>query len=188
MPRRVPGSSGSLKAPDANKVDVQRLLVFRDALELYARGAYGQSSKVLIELCSQENVEPTAMILLTRALANQGHHAQALEWNDKAMAADKLNPVCYYLRAIILQEMGLFNEAIGVLQRALFLDPGFVLAEFTLGNLWRRVGKPTRANKHFQNTIELLKQYPEDETLPESEGISARRLASIVTALIASGA
>jgi chemotaxis protein methyltransferase CheR len=120
------------------------------------------------------------MALLARAYANQGHLAAALEWCDKAIAADKLNAGLRYLRATIRQEQGANDEAMVSLKQALYLDPNFVLAHFALGNLALRQGKLKESDKHFANALWLLSAYRPEDVLPESEGVTAGRLMQII--------
>ena len=59
----------------------------------------------------------------------------------------------------------------------------FVLGHFVLGNLTRARGDAERAGKHFANALRLLRRYPEDTILSESEGITAGRLATIIESM-----
>lgn len=124
--------------------------------------------------------------LLARSCANQGRLDEALEWCEKAIAADKLNPAHHYLSATILQEQGRHEIAIQALMRALYLDPDFVLAHFTLGNLHQSLGHHRQAQRHFENVLLLSRRHSPDEILPEADGLTAGRLAEIVTSMMAS--
>ena len=141
---------------------------------------YGETAEAL---ASREPVEPQVMTLVARALANQGKLAEALVWCNKVIAADKLNPGGHYLRASILQEQGNLYEAAPAFKRALYLDQDFVLAHFALGNLARSQGKVAEADKHFENALALARGHRPEDLLPESEGLTAGRLAEIITAL-----
>jgi chemotaxis protein methyltransferase CheR len=70
--------------------------------------------------------------------------------------------------------------------RALYLDPEFVLAHFSLGNLHQSQGRYLQAQRYFGNALVLLRKHPPDETLPEADGLTAGRLVEIVTSLLAS--
>jgi len=118
--------------------------------------------------------------LAARNLANQGKLAEALAWCEKALAADKLDPDCHYLRAAILQEQGETEAAALSLRRALFLDPNFVLAHFALANLLRRQGKFGPAQRHFENARTLLLASPPHQALPHSDGMTAAWLLETV--------
>src|SRR5450756_2208863 len=118
--------------------------------------------------------------------ASDVYKRQALEWCEKAIAADKLNPLHHYLSATILQEQGQHDIAIQSLIRALYLEPMFVLAHFALGNLHQSQGRYREAQRYFGNVLLLLRRHPQDEILPEADGLTAGRLVEIVTSLLAS--
>ena len=158
------------------------------ALALYAQGRYAETADTVAALFSSQPVEPRAMALMARALANQGNLADALGWCDKFVAADKLNPGAHYLRASVLHEQGNLEEAVRSFKRVLYLDPDFVLAHFALGNLARNAGKLREADRHFEYALALARAQPHDGILPESDGIMAGRLAEILMGLMQSGA
>jgi chemotaxis protein methyltransferase CheR len=123
---------------------------------------------------------------MARSCANQGRLSEALEWCEKAIAADKLNPLHHYLSATILQEQGQHDIAIQSLIRALYLEPMFVLAHFALGNLHQSQGRYREAQRYFGNVLLLLRRHPQDEILAEADGLTAGRLVEIVTSVLAS--
>ena len=126
---------------------------------------------------------PETFSIMARNCANQGRLGEALEWCEKAIAADKMNPSHHYLLATILQEQGQHDNAIRSLMRALYLDPDFVLAHFALGNLHQSQGRYREAQRYFGNVSLLLRTHPPDETLLEADGLKAGRLAEIVSSL-----
>ena len=130
---------------------------------------------------------PVAFSEQTRALANEGRLADALSCCERWIASEKTNAAAHYLRAVILLEQGESGEARRSLQRVLFLDPGSVLAHFTLGDLARRHGRRQEADKHFANSLQLLARLPPHDLLPESDGLTAGRLAETITALLSAG-
>ena len=152
---------------------------FEAAWALYRQGLYPQAAALLTEL-SAGGLPTEAMTLLIRSQANQGKLSEALSLCDQAVARDKLDPALYYLRAEILQEQGMFEEARVSLSRALYLDPKLVLAHFALGNLtlWR--GNPEKAGKHFENALALLNDFAPEDILAGSEGMTAGRLREII--------
>lgn len=137
-------------------------------------------------LLSPQADEREAASRMARNYANQGRLSEAMAWCEKAIAADKLNPAHHYLSAIILQEQGQHDIAIQSLMRALYLDPEFVLAHFSLGNLHQSQGRYRQAQRYFENVLALLRKRPPDETLPEADGLTAERLVEIVTAILES--
>jgi len=124
---------------------------------------------------------------MVRDLAGQGKLSEALYACDQAIAAGRLDPGLHYLHAIILQEQKRDDEAKIALNRALFLDPGFVLAHFALGSLARRRGEALAAKKSFENALALLEVIGPNEVVPEAEGLSAGRLREVVHRALETG-
>jgi chemotaxis protein methyltransferase CheR len=151
------------------------------ALEGYQRGCYEDAAQILVALLSRNENDARAMLLLARVYANQGKLTAAITWCDKAIASDKMTACGHYLRATILQEQGLPEEAVRSLRRAVYVDPRFALGHFALGTLALGRGELKESEKHFENVLLLLASYGPEETVPESEGLSARRLTEIVT-------
>lgn len=123
-----------------------------------------------------------ALAARARACADQGRLNEAETWCDAAIGADKFDPALRYLQAVILEEQGRSDAAIDSLKQTLYLDPNFVLAHFSLGNLCRRQHREREAIKHFANAIDLLRAYPRDAILLESAGISAGHLSDMLRA------
>ena len=156
-------------------------LLYDQALELYQRGRYEDAAETVIALITQNANDARAMLLLARVYANQGKLTSAIIWCEKAIASDKMTACAHYLRASILQEQDLPEEAICSLRRAVYVDPRFTLGHFALGTLALRQGDLKESEKHFENVLFLLASYGPEEAVPESEGLSARRLREIVT-------
>ena len=118
-----------------------------------------------------------------RRLANDGRLSDSLAACDRALAADRLVAAHHYLRGVILQEQAALDEAAASLRRALYLDPDFVIAHFTLGHLLMRLGRSRDAARCFANARSLLRDRAPDSVLPESDGITAGRLLEILTSM-----
>ena len=157
------------------------------AASLYEQGRYGEAAETLLDSFAGRAPGPDALSLLARALANQGRLADALAWCDRWIAADKTDAAGHYLRAVVLLEHGHQSDARGSLQRALYLEPNFVLAHFALGSLARSRDKHDEADKHFANTLDLLGRLQPYDVLPESDGLTAGRLTETITAMTAAG-
>lgn len=119
-------------------------------------------------------------LLLARHLADQRRLPEALGWCDTAIRVDQMDAQSHYLRAEILQEQGLFEEARLSLRRAIYANPEFVLAHFALGHLAMRQRKPKASRKCFENALELLRQYQQEGVLPGSDDLTAGRLSDWV--------
>ncbi len=124
---------------------------------------------------SEQDFYPKAL-----ALANSGKLHEAENLCKKAIAAEKLKPAYHYLLATVCQEQGRLKEAVKSFHHALYLDPKFVLAHFSLGNLMQLEGKSDAAERHLRNTLSLLLSMNAEDILPYSEGMSAGKLLELV--------
>jgi chemotaxis protein methyltransferase CheR len=181
LPAQV--SPAPVAVPDAAG---PRISPYEEALALYRQGLYAEAQTKLfvlltnIEVDAGQPVPDEAAVLLARLFANQGDFTKALEWTEKAIAANKLDPEARYLEAIIFQEQGAVDAAVAALKKMLYLDHTFVLAHFALANLSRQRGRVKEAARHLENAALLLATYGDDDILPGSEGLSARRLGEII--------
>ncbi|MDD5180893.1 MAG: chemotaxis protein CheR [Gallionellaceae bacterium] len=130
--------------------------------------------------------EGAALFASARSHANQGRLTAAVECCERAIALNKLNPAYHYLLAAIQQELGQADAAAQSLMRTLYLDSGFVLAHFTLANIQLSQSRHREANRSFSNALALLRTHPHEEILPGSDGLTAGRLAEIITSALAS--
>jgi len=126
----------------------------------------------------------SSFALLARSFADQGRLSEALIWSEQWIASNKVDASAHYLHATVLQELGHRDGARRALQRCLFLRPDFALAHFALGNLERSDSRHTQAMRHFKAAQRLLQSCPADELLPESEGLTVKHLASIISTLL----
>ena len=119
-----------------------------------------------------------------RRAANEGRLGEALKDCEEAIGADKLSADYRYLQATILGELDRDDDAVKALNSALYLDPRFVLAHFLYGNIARRRSRSADADSHFRTTLSLLEELSPDDVLPESEGMTAGKLAEIVRSIL----
>jgi chemotaxis protein methyltransferase CheR len=153
---------------------------YEEAVILYQKGFYPEAEEKLRKLLSNGIRNQESSILFTKILANQGKLDKARSICEEAVLMDKCNARLHYLLATILEEQKEGDAARASLKKALYLDRNFVLAHFALANLSLRSGKTADARKYFSNAAEILSGYKPDDIIPESEGITADRLAIII--------
>lgn len=126
--------------------------------------------------------EEFTKIFAIRHLADQGYLSEALFLCNNAISTEKLGLAFYFMRASILQEMGKRDEAIASLKKAIYIDQNYIMGHFTLGNLFSQEGNIKNAKRYFNNTLNLLSKYPNDDILPETEGLSVKYIREIILA------
>lgn len=156
--------------------------IYQEALALFEQGDYvGAALKLKTDPSTGEAQSPA---LMARICANLGQLAEARAWAEKAVSVDKLDAGLHYLRAIILQEQDAMEESTASLKRALYLDPGFVLAHYAMGNLALRQRRFEEASRCFTNVLSLLDRHAADDLLPQSDGLAAGRLREMIQSAI----
>jgi chemotaxis protein methyltransferase CheR len=146
----------------------------------------GLTYKAIDERTQTSDVIPeNKTVQLARIKADEGNFNEALALCDGAVEEDALNPSVYFLKAMILDEMQSRKEAAVFLKKVLYLDPGHILAHFSLGNIFLNDGQITEAKRYYGNTLSLLLSCSDGDILPESDGITAGRLRGIVGTLLA---
>ena len=150
------------------------------ASELYAHADYDGAIAMLKDLAELPAIPAGVFQLLSHAYANKGMLAEAEHWCLRATDADTLNAANRYLTAVIWVEQGRSAEAMSALRKAIYLDPGFVVAHFALANLCRRAGRHPESRRHLRNALHILESIGSEEMLPESEGMTAGKMADLI--------
>jgi chemotaxis protein methyltransferase CheR len=184
MSSRVAAGPEPLAAGAEIKTQIAGIDLCQNAETLFTQGSYADAENIVYTLLQDHPECARAIALEARILANQGKLTEGANWCHRAISQDKLNPAYHYLLATVLHEQGQLEEAAGELKRAIYLDPGFVLAYFALGNLSLRTGKLEESTRHLKNVLSLLKRYHADDILPESDGITAGRLAEAINSCL----
>ncbi len=133
-----------------------------------------------------ESVAPVTQSVLAsaRILAGQGLLDEALAFCQQAIAAERTDPLGYFLHAEICHELGRFQDEGISLRKVLYLDRDFVLAHYALAELHRRLGRQTEAKRHLEVALELLSAKGRDDIVPESDGMTCGRLAELVRSMM----
>jgi chemotaxis protein methyltransferase CheR len=160
---------------------------YSGAMELYAHADYNGAIEILNALTARPEVEAPIFQLLSRAYANTGRLSEAENWCARAISADRINAASRYLLALIRIEQQRPDDAIAALKKAIYLEPDFVVAHFTLANLYRRKGKRHESERHLSNALLVLQGFRSEEELLESEGMTAGNLIEMITATRADG-
>jgi chemotaxis protein methyltransferase CheR len=85
--------------------------------------------------------------------------------------------VLHYYDGLLARTLGRDAEAEAALRRALYLDPGFVMAHYQLGLLLIAMTRPAEGCRFLDNAIRLGETLPAVAHLAEADGIGPRELA-----------
>ena len=157
--------------------------LYEQAGRAFAQGKYSHAQEILGRLIENSPANAEALSLLARICANEGRLDDALRLISEAIKADNMNPGRHYLHSAILTEKGLKQEAMAALKKAVYLDADFAIGHFAMGNLALGSGNKVEAERHFNTALLLLRRHGCDDLLPESEGMTAGRLADLIESM-----
>ncbi len=186
-PLDLPASRFEVPAVDQRVLPAPTLTLeerLERSADLHRRGLYMDAVESLRGILSIAPENGDVLALLARSYANLGRLPLAREWCEKAIRADRLNPSRHFLLATIMQEQGDPQGAQRSLRQALYADPDFVLAHFSLGNSMLRLGRKRDGERHLQIALSLLQEHEREETLPESDGTTVGRLRETMSGLL----
>ncbi len=186
-PKIKPLARRTTDLPPSDKLDYDIYLM---AVRDYESGAYAQTIEKLSNLLSEEInnnaflMKTDSMILLSKSHANLGAVEKARYWCEKAIDSEKLNPEIYYLLSTILQASGDIKASIRSLKQALYLDPDFIMAHFTMGLLLQQENKLYESHKSMTNALSLLELKDPDEVLTFSDGMTVGLLIDTISGIL----
>lgn len=162
--------------------------VFNECLRLSQQKAYQDIITLLKPLLTPFKNDVTAItehveeiILLIRTYANQGDLISALEWTERGLQADQLNPVLHYLHATLLQEQGNASEAIKSVKKAIFIDTDFILAYIMLGILEKQQHNKQAAQRNFNTALDLINNLPLENPQYHTDAFAPEYLKDLIS-------
>ena len=122
--------------------------------------------------------EPVHMGMLEQALAaaNNEQWGEAFRLLEQAERDDVLLPQLHYLRGLIHMQTNDLPSAIEALRQALYCDPSFALAHYTLGELYEKTGTMVEAQRHWHRARKVLTHFDPQEILPFGNDLTVEML------------
>ncbi|MFC2139410.1 CheR family methyltransferase [Bacteroidota bacterium] len=163
--------------------------LYPEAMKCYDDGNYKEAANYFIKYID-ENPDKTgeevirAFYYLSMTLANIGELNSALKWCDKAISQFKLETSFYFLKSNLLQELNNYEDAISALQRAIYLDSDYIMAHFSLANIYRKTGKTDAANKQLRGLLAILDSHKGSDLVGDSDGMTVSRIKETIQTML----
>lgn len=162
--------------PKQPQVDIVSPHDLEDAQRLVQQKSYRQAQTKLDKLLKQQPRNYEAHLLKAQIYANLGKYEKASSYCHSAIALDSFAIAPYYLLAQIAEEQGNVEEAKRLLKKVIYLDSSSLTAYCDLGNLYQQEGDHGRAQKMYETALNLLRQLPPDQILPEIQNLTVADL------------
>jgi len=151
-----------------------------DVKSMFLSGNYHDVIKIL----NDKDKTSENSLLLIKSLANIGEIDSAAKVCETAISKYKLDYELHFLNASILQNQNKHNEAISSLQKAIFINPDFILAYYSLANNMIKNDNIKGAIKNYKNALSIMRKLDDDEIVEESEGLTVGRLKELINSSI----
>jgi chemotaxis protein methyltransferase CheR len=135
----------------------------------------------------KENDPAETLCQQARQAADNQLWNEALSLLDKLLQMHPLHEYGHYLRALIYMEQMEFGKSLASLRQALYCNSNFILAHYTLGELYNRMGHPTQAKREWQLTQNLLIRLAPESMVPYSTDLSVEMLNGLLAMHIGNG-
>jgi chemotaxis protein methyltransferase CheR len=124
--------------------------------------------------------ESTDLWMQARAAADGEYWDEAFHLLEQAEQHDVLQPQIHYLRGLIFMQMGHRGDAQAALRQAVYCDPTFALAHYSLGDLYAMTGESTEAQRYWQRAQKALKGLHPETLLPYADDLTVEMLGAIL--------
>lgn len=168
LPVKTPIKVPARTAPAGPTVDE----LYHNALTLFDAENFGQASRLLGEVLSQQPTHVGALVTRGFIFANNGHFQEALDACQQAIAIDDLFPEAYFLKGLVLDMNDRLPEAKEEYRKAILLRTDFVMPHYNLGRLFFRLEKVKEGLRELRNSLKILEKDSEENIIPYSGGLS----------------
>ncbi len=112
--------------------------------------------------------------------ANAGRLNDALKKCDECIEQYKSQTEFYYLKAMILIELGQDDLAMQTLKSVIYLNQKHIMAYINLGSIAKRQGRINDSNEYCQCALSLLQQLNPESVIEGSGGVTANKMIDMV--------
>ena len=105
---------------------------------------------------------------------------EALALLQEAEGVDKFQPQVYYLRALIQMQIETADDAMKSLRRAIYCDPNFALAHYTLGELYEKQASLKEASRHWHHAQSAIAGLDSAYRLPYADDLTVEMLRELL--------
>lgn len=117
---------------------------------------------------------------LAHYAANREDWKEALQWLSEAESENIMRPEVHYLRGIIELQQDEIEKSLASLRRAIYCKNDFVLAHFTIGEIFEKLGHLKKAANHWSQAQQILRNLPPDQPIEFSDKLTVEILNTVL--------
>ncbi len=117
---------------------------------------------------------------LAHYAANRENWEEALEWLREAENENIMRPEVHYLRGIVELHQNEIDKSVASMRRAIYCKNEFVLAHFTLGEIFEKLGHPKKTANHWSQARKFLSQMEPSHIIEYSDKLTVEMLDTVL--------
>jgi tetratricopeptide (TPR) repeat protein len=106
---------------------------------------------------------------------------EAHSWLKKAEEQGRFDPEVYYLRGLVEMNAGDIERGIQSLRQAIYCNPDFALAYYTLGDQYHKLGARREALTYWRRAQNVLARLDSQYVLPFSDDMTVEMLKELLS-------
>jgi chemotaxis protein methyltransferase CheR len=132
---------------------------------------------------AQEHQEPSteSVWTLAKEAADREKWDEALAWLAQMEEQHSFRPELHYLRGLVQMAAENADEALWSLRQAVYCEPMFALAHYSLGELYERQGEYRLAVRHWRQALEATAGLEPQHHLPFADDLTVEMLQGLLT-------
>lgn len=169
----------SLQAEDSAPTAADEGL-YQQALNALREQRFSQAEQLLLQASTNPVPDAASYTLLAYLLANRNALAEAHNWLNAALNADKMSADAHYLRGALFLEAEQQEAAIQSLKAALYCQREHLLAALLLGSIYANQNTPQSALPLWQNAHTLATAAPAESYVSPLSDMRHSELVSLL--------
>jgi len=117
---------------------------------------------------------------LAHYAANREDWEEALHWLNEAEQENVMRPEIHYLRGVIELQRDEIEKSLMSLRRAIYCKNDFVLAHFTVGEIFEKLGHLKKAASHWTHAHQILDCLSPDQFIEHSDKLTVEMLKTVL--------
>lgn len=155
-------------------------IMFDDAIQYYKNNDYDLAVDRLMKILDMNSKNVRASWMLCYMTAIREDFEGAIIWGNRCIEIDPLFKEAYYILSLIHLQKNEYNDALEKLKKAIYIDPNFALAYFTIGNIYTLIYLHSQPIDCFEKANDLLSSDPFSKGVFQIEYFTVKELFSLI--------
>lgn len=149
----------------------EEFTLFQQSLNLFNDNQLEEALERFRQVLEINPKNARAHFMIAHIYANKGQLAKAKLWCERGLTYNPLLKEAYYLLSLIYREEGLYEEALKILKKILYLDIDHIPSHYDRILLYNKLGQPEMAKKSLEVLKRILEAKNKTEVIEDLGGV-----------------